>query len=409
MKSRVVRIVGIVVGLGLVGGGVWYGWLRPSGADPTVLTASGTVETTTVDISPQEGGQVATVRVQEGDSVKAGEVLFTLDDTLLEAQRNVALANLAATQANEQTQAVAAQEALDNLLRSDTPRAEAQLALAQAQKALTDATTNYNNVVLDPHKGAYLDATDWADKARSHLEYVEKNHGPSWVGFFQIRYAFEQYSQALQDEQSAYQAYAHTGYSGVSTTKSTQDIVAGQYAVAQAAVADAEYNLSRVASGPNPQDVEAGQARVAAAKATLAQAQSSVDLINAEISKLTVTAPVDGIVLTRSVEPGETISPGGAALELGELSDLTITVYVPEDQIGDILLGQGATMTVDSFPGQTFQAYVTYISDQAEFTPRNVETVSGRESTVFAVKLHLDNTNGQLKPGMPGDVTFDRP
>ncbi len=408
MKKLAIRVIGILLVLAVLGGGVWYFFLRPSASDAAALTASGTVETTTVDISPQESGQVASVRVQEGDSVKAGEVLFTLDDTLLEAQRNVAAANLAATQANEESEQVAAQEALDNLLRSDTPRAQAQLALANAQKALTDATTNYNNVVLDPRKGALLDAQDWADKAKSHLTYVEKNHGPGWVGFFQIRYAFEQYSKALQDEQSAYNAYVHTGSSGVATTKSTQDIVSGQYAVAQAAVADAEYNLSRVADGPNPQDVAAAQARVAAAKAMLAQAQSNVNLINAEIAKLTVTAPVDSIVLTRSVEPGEMITAGGVALELGELSNLTITVYVPEDQIGDILLGQGATMTVDSFPGQKFSASVTYISDQAEFTPRNVETVSGRESTVFAVKLHLDNANGQLKPGMPGDVTFNQ-
>jgi multidrug resistance efflux pump len=212
----------------------------------------------------------------------------------------------------------------------------------------------------------------------------------------------------LQAEQKAYNDYIHTGYSGLAASQSTQDIVSGQYALAKAAVDDAQYNLSRVANGPNPEDVTAAQARVEAAKATLAQAQANLGLIDAQIAELTVTAPEDSIVLTRSVEPGETVNPGGVALELGRLSNLTITVYVPEDRVGEISLGQGAEMTVDSYPGEKFSATVSYISDQAEFTPRNVETVTGRQSTVFAVKLRLSDKTGKLKPGMPGDVTFDR-
>jgi len=408
MKNRAFRAVLILLVLAVAGGGVWYFLLRPSAADSAALTASGTVETTTISIAPQLSGKVASVNVKEGDSVKAGQVLFTLDDSLLQAQRKVAAANLEQAQAGSQAAQVTAQEALDNLLRSNTPQAQAQLALANAQKVLTDATTNYNNVVLDPKKGAYLDAQDWAYKARVRLNYVLRHHDEGWQGFFQVRAAWTEYSLALQAEQKAYNDYIHTGYSGVAASQSTQDIVSGQYAVAKAAVDDAEYNLSRVANGPNPQDVTAAQARVAAAKATVDQAQANLGLIDAQIAELTVTAPEDCIVLTRSVEPGETVNPGGVALELGRLSTLTITVYVPEDQVGEISLGQGAEMAVDSYPGEKFSAMVSYISDQAEFTPRNVETVTGRQSTVFAVKLRLSDTSGKLKPGMPGDVTFDR-
>jgi multidrug resistance efflux pump len=408
MKNRAFRAVLILLVLALAGGGVWYFLLRPSAADSVALTASGTVETTTISIAPQLSGKVASVNVKEGDSVKAGQVLFALDDSLLQAQRKVAAANLEQAQASSQAAQVTAQEALDNLLRSDTPQAQAQLALANAQKALTDATTNYNNVVLDPKKGAYLDAQDWAYKAKVRLDYVLRHHDAGWQGYFQVQAAWTEYSHALQAEQKAYNDYIHTGYSGVAASRSTQDIVSGQYAVAKAAVDDAEYNLSRVANGPNPEDVTAAQARVDAAKATLAQAQANLGLIDAQIAELTVKAPEDSIVLARSVEPGETVNPGGVALELGRLSTLTITVYVPEDRVGEISLGQGAEMGVDSYPGEKFSATVSYISDQAEFTPRNVETVAGRQSTVFAVKLRLSDTSGKLKPGMPGDVTFDR-
>jgi len=85
---------------------------------------------------------------------------------------------------------------------------------------------------------------------------------------------------------------------------------------------------------------------------------------------------------------------------------LTITVYVPENLYGQISLGLQANMKVDSFPNQTFSAQVSNISNQAEFTPRNVQTVEGRSSTVYAIKLTVNDPQGQLKPGMPADVIF---
>jgi HlyD family secretion protein len=121
---------------------------------------------------------------------------------------------------------------------------------------------------------------------------------------------------------------------------------------------------------------------------------------------MSVTAPVDGIVLTRLVEPGEVVAPGATLLTMGPLEQLTITVYIPEDQYGTINLGQVALVNVDSFPGETFEAMVTRIADQAEFTPRNVQTQEDRRTTVFAVELGIDNPDGKLKPGMPADVEF---
>jgi HlyD family secretion protein len=93
-------------------------------------------------------------------------------------------------------------------------------------------------------------------------------------------------------------------------------------------------------------------------------------------------------------------------MTLGRLEDLTITVYVPEDQYGQIHLGQNASVQVDSYPGASFSAAVSQIAGQAEFTPRNVQTTDSRKTTVFAVTLSLQSGLNQLKPGMPADVTF---
>jgi HlyD family secretion protein len=112
------------------------------------------------------------------------------------------------------------------------------------------------------------------------------------------------------------------------------------------------------------------------------------------------------VVLARAIQPGEFASPGAPLLVVGQLDELTITVYVPETRYGQLQLGQTATVTVDSYPGATFTARVTHIADQAEFTPRNVQTAEGRKTTVFAIKLSIANPDGRLKPGMPADVVF---
>jgi HlyD family secretion protein len=117
-------------------------------------------------------------------------------------------------------------------------------------------------------------------------------------------------------------------------------------------------------------------------------------------------APADGVVLTRAVEPGSVIGDGAVVFTIGELDRLTITGYVPEDRISEVVIGMPVVITIDSFPGATFRATVTYLSDYAEFTPRNVQTVEGRRTTVFAVKLTLIDGIGDLKPGMPADLTF---
>ncbi len=142
------------------------------------------------------------------------------------------------------------------------------------------------------------------------------------------------------------------------------------------------------------------------AQSAMAQAEASLALLDTQIAKLTVYAPADGTILTRNVEPGEFVQPGATAFTLANLDDLTITVYVPEDRYGEISLGQQAEVKVDSFPGDTFTAQVTFIADTAEYTPRNVQTVEGRSATVYAVKLKVDDPGGKLKPGMPADVSF---
>ena len=124
------------------------------------------------------------------------------------------------------------------------------------------------------------------------------------------------------------------------------------------------------------------------------------------VAKEDIRSSLDGVVLQRLFEPGELATPGATLVVVGNLYTLSLTVYVPEDRYGQITLSHTYPVTVDSFPGRVFDGKVTHIADQAEFTPRNVQTVEGRKNTVFAIKLTLDNPDLALKPGMPADVNF---
>jgi len=164
-----------------------------------------------------------------------------------------------------------------------------------------------------------------------------------------------------------------------------------------------EDSLSVVAAQDTVNQAQAGMDQ---ADAAVTEAEAHLVLLDLQLDKLTVSAPVDGVVMTRSVQPGEVIQAGMTAVTIAKLDTLKVTVYISEDRYGEVKLGDSASLSVDSFPGETFSATVTRIADQAEYTPRNVQTKEERQTTVYAVELSVQNPDGKLKPGMPVDVTF---
>jgi len=160
-------------------------------------------------------------------------------------------------------------------------------------------------------------------------------------------------------------------------------------------------------SGDQSLQVQSAESGMKQAEAALAQAQAALALIKVQMEKSVIRAPMDGVVLTRNLETGETAAPGGVVMKIGHLQEVELVVYIPETEYGMVHLGDTVSITVDSFPGETFTGNVVHISDQAEFTPRNVQTVEGRRATVYAVKLSVPNPDLKLKPGMPADVTFE--
>ena len=403
MIFPIILILGVVAAL-------WYYWVRPAGslavawnslvnpasATSVALTASGTVETTEINVAPEVAGKILAVDVQEGDTVHVGDVLVHFDDSILKDQRTIATSNL------EMAKIALVQ------LTSPATIANVQKAIAQDKQDIDNAQQAYDNqkyfttnqnAVQNAHSGLIL-AQQALDDAQSDYDKVEgdPNNNTAKADAYQKLYA------AQLDYNSA--SYTYALWTGKVDSEQL-NIKAAVLSVAKAKLPEDQALLDVLNGGPIPDNTTgAGIVQLQQARIAVQLAQANLDLLDDQIAKTTVVAPVDGVVITRNAEPGSVVNAGAALLTLARLDELTITVYVPEDRVGEVSLGQTADVSVDSFPGVVFKAAVSYISDQAEFTPRNVETVSGRKNTVFAIKLRLNDTSEKLKPGMPADVTF---
>ncbi|HEY3110604.1 MAG TPA: efflux RND transporter periplasmic adaptor subunit [Chloroflexota bacterium] len=129
-------------------------------------------------------------------------------------------------------------------------------------------------------------------------------------------------------------------------------------------------------------------------------------LLEVQLERLTLRSPLNGIVLKRLARQGEVVGGGAPVLTVARLDELTLTVYVPEADLGRVAVGQSVEVRADAFAGRAFAGQVQTIASRAEFTPRNVQTGRDRRKLVFAVKVRLPNGGGELKPGLPVDVTF---
>jgi len=169
------------------------------------------------------------------------------------------------------------------------------------------------------------------------------------------------------------------------------------YDVAVSQRQQAAEGLSLVREGPRKEEITAAESRVR-------QAEAALKTLSERLKDTVVYSPVDGVVLRKNVENGETVATGVPVYTIGEIGRPWIKVYIKEDKLGLVRLGQKAEVSVDSFPGKKYQGHISYISSEAEFTPKNVQTLEERVKLVFGVKVSVTNINDELKPGMPADV-----
>jgi HlyD family secretion protein len=376
------------------------------------MVASGFIEGKEVTIASEVSGRIAEMLVDQGEMVKEGDVLARLDGTSFESQRAEATAGLAAARANlARVQAGARSE--------EIAAAQAALAQAQAQRdGAAQAIVHAQEVISNPLSlDAEIDAARTqvrlaeqnVEMAKANLQETELWHGLHIGEGGDSERAWDLQLQASQDALAQAQAelLGTQQYLNALSAIRTDPLeleaqlhaAKTEYDLAKAQVATARAALDELQAGPTEEEITI-------AKAQVQQAEAAVHIVDAQIVQLTLTAPMDGIVTSRSAQVGETATAGAPLLTVANLNEVTLAIYVPENRVGQVELGQKVAVEVDSFPGQVFTGHVASIAGKAEFTPRNVQTQEERVNLVFAVKVTISNPDLALKPGMPADATM---
>ena len=380
------------------------------------LVASGSIEGVEVAIVSEFGGRIEAIYAGEGDEVEAGQALVQLDTSLLEAQLAQARAAVSAAEAN-----------LANVRAGSHPAevlaAEAAVQQATAQREAARTAWEGVQAVLDnPQEidAQITQAQGQVDLAQTRIEQAKAQIAAAEVerdqyrarGSMQEKYLYQVGEYQVQAAQAALEAARAERKGARRTLQALRALrdrplailsqlhqAEGQYNLAAAGVGVANAALAEVKAGPRPEEV-------AVAEAQVEQARAAVGALETQIEMMRLEAPIGGVVTSRSSQPGEAVVAGITLLTVANLDEVRLTIYVPEDELNFVYLGQVVEVTVDSYPGRVFTGTVSFIAQEAEFTPKNVQTEKERVNMVFAVRVRLPNPGYLLKPGMPADATL---
>jgi len=322
-----------------------------------IIVASGRIEGREVTIASKIQGRIKSLFVNESDTVKKDQPVAEITSE-----------QLAARYANAQ---------------ENTAFLQAQIEQAEADLAFTEKNTAAS---INAATASVKAANAQAEKAKTVLDRYRKD--------------FERYSSLFkQDLVSA---------SEFDRVKMQYETALSDLKVTEKEAKKADANLEAAIAAKDTIIIKRKQMK--SAQANYRAAQASVQEIYADLQETRIYAPSDGTILSRPVEEGEVINPGAPLYVMVNMHKLYVKVYIPEQEIGKIKLNTEARVYTDAGfgPGreQYFKARVTKISEQAEFTPKNIETKEERIKLVFGVEISVDNPQGLLKPGMPADVVI---
>ncbi len=457
MRQRIPIILVLVLLVFALGGGWWYLSSHPEMRDQLmadlgletqaipsgVLAASGIIEADQVSVTTETGGRIADVLSSEGQTVREGDVVISLDDALLQAQILQAQAAVEAAEASLAQIVAGAPEAEISL--AEVLVAQAEVARDGALQALRDAQAARDDPQelesrIDGARTQLAIAELSVEQAIANMRAAEIQQAYFPRTYAQLSEGFDveiplptgqifkkhikigegtlseirrQGNLANQEAWMAWEALYAAEAARDGAEQNLNNLLAmrdnpleanalvnaaqTQYEVSETNVAVARAELDAMRAGATDEEIRAGQAQVQQAEAALAT-------LLVQLGKMTLYAPRTGIVLEQMINAGEIAPPNFSLLTIADLDQVTLTVYVPENEVGLVKVGQAVEVRVDSYPEKTFRGEVVHIASRAEFTPKNVQTKEERVSTVFAVKTEIPNPDHALKPGMPADA-----
>jgi HlyD family secretion protein len=385
--KKIILIVVVIAVLGAAGV-LAYRSLHPEATNRIVV--SGNIELTQVDIAFKTAGRLIERTVNEGEPVQKGMVIARLDREQLLHQRDTATAALATAQA----QLAESQSALK--WQRETMQADMQLRnadLSAAESQLLQLKNGARPQEIQESQAAVAAAQSQYDQAKKDWDRAQtlyKNEDISTSTYDQFRARFEGAEANLR------QVKEHAGLVQAGPRSETIESAAAQVERAHASLRVGEANS--IETKRREQDIVARQGDIERAK-------SQIALIDSQLADTIAISPINGIVLVKAADVGEVLAPGTSVVTVGDIEHPWLRGYIKEQDVSRVKLGAKATVTVDSGHGsKSYPGRVSFISSEAEFTPKQIQTSEERVKLVYRVKIDIDNPNGELKSNMPADA-----
>jgi HlyD family secretion protein len=375
-RRRIVLVTAIAV---LAAGAyfVWRAFAQPS-MPGSIVALSGRIEGDVSALAAKTSGHILEVRVREGDSIKAGEIVAVLSDEQVRAREEQARAAVVGAEARVKSArdqiAVLQQQLQQNQLQTTQAKIDAKGRVSQAE----------------------------ADVAAAEADLAQREASFQIASFDKEAYTRLAQTGAVSERQGKQAAAtADQEAAAVAAAKRRVDAARGALTMAKANLQNPDIREAQVSIVRK--QIAQQEAEIASARSNTEEARAQLQEAEANRQDLTVVAPFGGVVATRAAEPGEVVTAGTAIVTLVDLSKVYLRGFVPEGQIGKVRLGQLAHIYLDSNPNQAIDAYVSRVDPTATFTPENTYFRDERVKQVVGVKLQLKAAVGFAKPGMPAD------
>lgn len=388
MQKRIIPIIVVVLA---IAAGIYF-FNRNGKESQNQITVSGNIELTEVSIAFKTSGRLIERALDEGDSVKKGTIVARLDQDQLTAQRARETAGLQFSTA-QLAQAETALAWQKQSLEADLEQRRADLASTEAR--LLELKNGSRPQEIQEAQAAVASAQAEFDRARKDWDRAQtlyKNDDISTAQFDQYRSRKESAEAALKQIKER--------QSLVLAGPRTEQIqaAAAQVQRAQSAIKAAEANRL---------EIKRREQELPMRRADIARAQANLALIETQLTDTIAASPIDGIVLVKSAEPGEILAAGTPVMTIGDLAHPWLRAYINEIDRGKVKIGKKVKIKTDSYPDKTYEGRISFISSEAEFTPKQIQTKEERVKLVYRIKIDLANPNQELKSNMPADAVIE--
>ena len=380
-RSPIRIVIRMIVLAALATGGyfVWKNYVAVPKVPESIVALSGRIEGDDATVAPKTAGRISEIKVREGDTVQAGDVIALLDDAQVRSREEQAKAAVAVAEAR-------------------TGAAREQIAVLQQQLSLNDLQTEQSRV----------DADGRVRQAEAEISAAEAELARQEASLQIAAFDRDAYNKLVKtgaaSERQAKQASATAAQQEAAVAAARRKLESARAALGTAKATLSNPGIREFQAATVRKQIALQQADIATTVATTNQARFQLAEAQDNRRDLIIKAPFDGTVMTRAAEPGEVVPAGTAIVTLLDLNKVYVRGFVPEGQIGKVKIGQAARVFLDSNTAQAIDATVERIDPQATFTPENTYFRDDRVKQVVGVKLRLKGAAGFAKPGMPADA-----